>query len=110
MEDVKFQIELYAEPSGKYPFEKWFDGLKDRKGKFIIATRLNRVMLGNLGDYKSVGQGVYELRFAYGPGYRIYFGKEEERIIVLLAGGDKSTQAADVKRAHKYWMRYMENL
>lgn len=108
MDDKLIQIELYEEPSGNCPYENWFDGLKDRKSRFVISNRLNRVMLGNFGDHKSVGQGVYELRIAYGSGYRIYFGMEGKRLIILLVGGDKGTQARDIKKARQYWVQYKE--
>ena len=71
-----------------------------------IRARLDRVEEGNLGDYKSVGEGVFELRIDYGSGYRIYFGQEGSRIIILLCGGDKSTQAQDIRKAQEYWEDY----
>jgi putative addiction module killer protein len=80
--------------------------LRDIKAKTKIAQRLNRLNLGNLGDYKSVGGGVYELRIDYGSGYRIYFGQIGTTIILLLCGGDKRTQAKDIEIAQKYWQDY----
>ncbi|WP_202741474.1 type II toxin-antitoxin system RelE/ParE family toxin [Acinetobacter sp. 'aerobic (ED)'] len=80
-------------------YDDWFDSLKDTLGKARINARLRRVQLGNLGDVEPVGENVSELRFFFGPGYRIYFIERGEEIIVLLAGGDKSTQQADVKKA-----------
>ncbi len=80
-------------------FIKWFEKLKDRKARAKIAVRIRRVSLGNLGDVKSVGGGISELRIDHGPGYRIYFTQRGSQLIILLAGGDKTTQADDIKKA-----------
>ena len=80
-------------------FRKWFESLRDLNARFRIAARIRRVSLGNLGDVKSVGEGVSELRVTYGPGYRIYFVRQGDTVIVLLAGGDKSTQKRDIEHA-----------
>ena len=80
-------------------FEKWMSVLKDIKGKIAIARRIERMSQGNFGDAKSVGDSVSELRIHVGPGYRVYFTKFEEKLIVLLIGGDKSTQSKDITKA-----------
>jgi putative addiction module killer protein len=80
-------------------FDKWFSGLRDRQAKARIAARIDRLSLGNAGDVKPVGSGVSEMRIDYGPGYRVYFTQRGPIIIVILCGGDKRTQAADIKRA-----------
>ncbi len=80
-------------------FHRWLDELNDSMARLRIAARLRIVEQGSLGDWKSVGGGVSELRVNYGPGYRLYFTRHGEEVIVLLAGGDKRTQAADIKRA-----------
>ena len=80
-------------------FQKWRMGLKDRQALGLIASRLDRLAFGHAGDVEPVGQGISELRIHYGPGYRIYFRKSGNTIIVLLCGGDKSTQAKDIKAA-----------
>jgi putative addiction module killer protein len=80
-------------------FIAWFDGLKDRHARARIAARLRRLSLGNPGDAKPVGSGVSELRIDYGPGYRVYFTRRGEILIVLLCGGDKRTQDRDIVRA-----------
>ena len=80
-------------------FDRWFSGLKDRQAKSRIAARIDRLSLGNPGDVKPVGSGVSEMRIDYGPGYRVYFTQRGPIIIVILCGGDKRTQAADIKRA-----------
>ncbi len=80
-------------------FIEWFGALKDRTARLRIAARIRIVEQGSLGDWKSVGDGVSELRVDYGPGYRLYFTRRGERVVVLLAGGGKRTQAADIKAA-----------
>ncbi|MBL0730738.1 type II toxin-antitoxin system RelE/ParE family toxin [Piscinibacter sp. HJYY11] len=82
-------------------FQDWLDGLKDIKAQLRIVARLRLAEAGNLGDWKSVGGEVSEMRVAFGPGYRLYFTKRQNILIVMLAGGDKSTQARDIKRAQK---------
>lgn len=80
-------------------FSKWLLKLKDIQGKVSIIRRLNRVKLGNFGDFKSLGDDIFELRIKTGPGYRIYFMNKGEKIVFLLLGGDKSTQIKDIKKA-----------
>ena len=81
-------------------YATWFDGLRDVRARARINLRLRRVSLGNLGDVKQLG-GVAELRIDYGPGYRVYFARRGPALVLLLAGGDKSTQAADITRARE---------
>ncbi len=80
-------------------FRKWREKLKDKRALAAIALRLSRLAYGHTGDAEPVGQGISELRIHYGPGYRVYFQKRENTIIILLCGGDKSTQAKDIKTA-----------
>ena len=80
-------------------FTKWFDGLKDRRAKARIQARIDRVEMGNFGDVAPVGGGVSELRIFYSPGYRIYFIQRGSVVVILLSGGDKSTQTSDIARA-----------
>jgi len=82
-------------------FSKWFEKLKDKTARAKIAVRIRRISLGNIGDVKPVGEGISELRLNYGPGYRVYFAQRGSQLIVLLAGGDKTTQSADIKKAKK---------
>jgi putative addiction module killer protein len=82
-------------------YRKWFDKLKVRNARTKIDIRLRRLSLGNYGDVKSVGEGVSELRIDYGAGYRVYFTKKGARLIILLAGGDKTTQTDDIEKAKR---------
>ncbi len=82
-------------------FDKWFKELRDRKAVLAITARLDRARLGNLGDVEPVGDGVSEMRIFLGPGYRLYFTILGNKIIVMLCGGDKSTQKKDIKKAKK---------
>lgn len=99
-------IELYVTPDGKTPFTNWLEALKNTKARAKIRVRLDRLRLGNLGDCHPVGVGVSELRIDFGPGYRVYFGQEGNKKIILLCGGDKSTQETDIKKAQAYWADY----
>ena len=88
-------------------FAKWLKRLKDSDAKSRINLRIRRIILtGNLGDYKPVGDGVYELRVDYGPGYRVYFAQRGKEILLLLIGGDKSSQQRDIKKAKELNEQY----
>lgn len=78
-------------------FARWLDGLRDIRARVRIQIRIERLASGNAGDVRPVGEGVSEMRIDYGPGYRVYFTKRGREVVVLLAGGDKRTQAADIK-------------
>lgn len=80
-------------------FEAWLGGLRDVRARVSVARRIERIAAGNLGDVKSVGDGVFELRVDVGPGYRVYFVQRDGRLVVVLAGGDKSSQTRDIQRA-----------
>ena len=84
------QTDLYA---------RWFDGLRDRQARARILVRVRRLSLGNPGDVRPVGKGVSEMRIDYGPGYLVYFVSPAEQLMILLAGGDKQSQARDIKAA-----------
>lgn len=103
------QIELleYVTDDGRNPFREWLEGLRDRRVRAKIRVRLNRIRLGNFGDSKRVGQGISELRIPHGPGYHVYFGRQGNRVVVLLYGGDKKTQSGDIKLAQAYWRGYL---
>lgn len=80
-------------------FAKWMTGLRDRRARAKIAARIDRLAFGNTGDVAPVGEGVSELRIHHGPGYRVYFVRRGQTLILLLCGGDKGTQAKDIKAA-----------
>ena len=103
------EIELLLYRRGRStPFSDWLASLMDARAVGIVRARLNRIRLGNFGDCKSVGGGVEELRIDFGPGYRIYYGREGRLVVILLCGGSKGTQARDILRAQKYWKEYLD--
>jgi len=105
----KIVVELYEDRNGKCPYLKWFDKLKNKRDAARIEYRIRRLESdGNFGTVESIGDGVYEFKFYFGPGYRAYFGKENDRFIILLIGGDKGTQKRDIEKAKEYWSDYQE--
>lgn len=103
METYPYTIEYYLTEANKKPCKEWLDGLKDIAGRQKIRIRLDKVTLGNLGDNRSVGDGVYELKIDYGPGYRVYYALDSKTVILLLFGGDKSSQKNDIEKAKLHW-------
>jgi putative addiction module killer protein len=101
-------ILIYETSDGKRPFSEWLTNLKDRRARAKIRARLNRVQLGNLGDCKSVGDGVSELRVNFGPGYRVYLGQRGTELVILLCGGDKGSQSRDIEKAKELWKEYKD--
>jgi putative addiction module killer protein len=98
-------VVIYETEIGKAPYQEWFDRL-EKRDKFIIDARITRLRQGNLGTFRSVGKGVKELKVDYGPGYRIYFGEDGNKIVVLLCAGDKGSQDRDIERAQQFWVDY----
>ena len=103
------RIQIYRAPNDQAPFTEWLKSLQDGRTRKRIQNRVARIESGNLGDHKPVGDGVFELRLHFGPGYRIYFGEVDNTIILLLCGGDKSSQNGDIDRAKAYWQEYKES-
>ncbi len=103
MESFPFTISYYLTKTGRKPFKEWLDGLKDIVARQKVRVRLDRVRLGNLGKNRSVGAGVYEIKIDYGPGYRVYYGLDTKTVVLLLLGGDKSSQKKDITMAQTYW-------
>ena len=102
------KIEAYRIQNGQVPFTEWFDSIRDKRAQTRIEARLILLEQGNFGDYRSVGNGVFELRIHVGAGYRVYFGEVDNTIVLLLCGGDKSSQRRDIARAKTYWREYKE--
>ena len=101
-------LKVYSTSAGRQPFNEWKSSL-DKIANSIVSIRISRIRAENFGDYKRIQgcKGIFELRIAHGPGYRIYFGKSGSKIVVLLAGGDKGSQLRDIERAKKYWLDYL---
>jgi putative addiction module killer protein len=99
------RITEYLDASGKSPFGGWFNGL-DAQAAVKVTVALTRIGQGNLSNTKSVGSGVAEYRIDFGPGYRIYFGREGDEIVILLAGGTKRRQQDDIRSAIERWQDY----
>ena len=106
---IEREIKKLELQNGLVPFDEWFDALHDRKMQAAVDARLTRVRAGNFGDCKSVGGGVFELRIALGPGLRVYYGLQGQRVVILLGGGDKSTQARDIRRAQQLWQQFTKH-
>ena len=97
------EIKIYADAQGYAPFEQWLNQLPDRLARANIRARLTRLEAGNFGDCKPIAEGVWELRIDWGPGYRVYYAQAGKRLVLLLAGGDKRTQQADISAALANW-------
>jgi putative addiction module killer protein len=108
MEAIPRDIQRYVTSDGDIPFDDWLASLRSLKTQAKIDARLQRVALGNLGDTRFVGEGVHELKIDYGPGYRVYFGQVDTIVVLLLCGGDKSSQNQDITTAKQYWKAYQE--
>ena len=97
-------IRRYQRADGAVPLTEWLSDLRDARARAKLETRFRRVSLGIFGDIKPVGEGVLELREDVGPGYRVYMGRHGAALVILLCGGDKRSQDADIKRAKEYWL------
>jgi len=102
------EIRIFRHKDGSVPYEIWFGALRDKRAKAKILVRLDRLKAGSLGDVKPVGRGVSELRIKEGKGYRIYFGQQGNKVVILLCGGDKPSQQNDIKQAKKFWREFNE--
>ena len=97
------EVFRYQADDAKEPFTDWLQSLRNKQAKARILVRLKRLEAGNFGDCNPVGDGVQELREHHGAGYRVYFGRHGQMVVVLLCGGSKQTQSADIKAAKAYW-------
>lgn len=108
MEGRPRHLRLYVTGTGKVPFDTWLEKLPDRTARAKIRIRLERLEDGNVGQSASIGHGVIELKINYGPGYRVYIGQDGPVTVILLCGGDKSTQRQDIRTAQEYWAEYQQ--
>jgi putative addiction module killer protein len=97
------ELRRYQLSDERIPVSEWLSSLRDRRARAQIEVRLRRVSSGNLGDTKPVGDGVSELRVDVGGGYRVYYGKHGQALVILLCGGDKGSQQSDIALAKTYW-------
>ncbi|PSN12905.1 addiction module killer protein [filamentous cyanobacterium CCT1] len=107
MSKKQWTLQKYVSSAGDCLFDEWFESL-DAQTQARIDARLDRVSLGNFGDCKSVGEGVYELRFFFGPGYRIYYGLAGKQVVLLVVGGDKKSQNKDISMAQRLWAAFQQ--
>jgi putative addiction module killer protein len=105
---MSIDILKYETVDGCIPLDEWLASLRDRRAKARILIRLDRLELGLEGHWRSVGEGIRELKISEGKGYRVYYAWDGPKIILLLCGGDKSTQNADIENARTYWRNYNE--
>jgi putative addiction module killer protein len=103
----RFTVREYVDVDGRCPFRDWLLKLAVEV-RARIQLRILRFESGNLGDYKSVGAGVFEARFQFGPGYRVYFALDGVKVVLLLVGGDKSSQSSDIRKARQFYAEYQE--
>jgi putative addiction module killer protein len=99
------ELRYYLGADGRGPFARWFDDLDTDAAAKVVRT-LARIEQGNLSNAKSVGEGVHEYKIDFGPGYRVYFGRDGDRLVILLAGGTKKRQQRDIETARAYWRDY----
>lgn len=106
---IEQEVRVYARSDGSEPFTEWLRQLRDRVVRNRIRQRIARVRLGNFGDARSVGGGVHEFRVQFGPGFRVYFGREGDAVVILLCGGDNGSQKRDIEFARDFWRDYKES-
>ena len=102
------EIIIYSDEHDNEPYSDWIKGIKDQTIFNRIIKRIVRLQAGHYGDCASVGEGVLELRLFFGAGYRIYFGEDDDNLVILLCGGDKDSQKKDIPTAKKYWKDYKD--
>ena len=103
-----YEVFVFQDREGKSSYLAWLD-LLDWKTQERILNRVSRCQRGQFGDFKALDSSLYEMRLFFGPGYRVYFGEHQGRLILLLTGGDKSTQRKDIAKAKELWRIYMED-
>ena len=100
------ELRKYRNVQGQVPFDEWFSALRDRRAQRRIQVRIDRLAVGLEGDWKPVGEGIRELRVLEGSGYRVYYAWDGDALVLLLCGGDKSTQSSDIAKAREFWRDY----
>ena len=98
-----FDLLDYQMADGRDPFKEWLANLADRQARARVAVRVQRMAAGNFGEHKPLSDGVWELRIDHGPGYRVYYAQAGQRVLLVLIGGDKRRQQADIETAVRYW-------
>ena len=106
MDAKECELREYLKEDGSNPFQEWLSALKDVPTRARIRVRLNRIRTGNLGDCRSLGDGVHEFKISFGPGYRVYFGNDGPTVVLLLCAGEKKRQSRDIETAKRYWLDY----
>jgi len=102
------QVRIFRTSDRREPFSDWLGKLRDARARQQVQARIARLRLGKLGDVKPIGEGVSELRIDHGPGYRVYFGQDGPVLVILLCGGEKRTQATDIRSAKAFWAQYKQ--
>lgn len=101
-------VDYYRTPAGNAPAQEWLSAIKDKLTQAILYKRIRQAGLGQFGRTRNVGDGVWELKIDYGPGYRVYYGIQGDELILILMAGSKRTQTADIKKARAYWIEWKE--
>lgn len=101
-------VEVYVQADGTTPIAEWLEGMRDRHGLYQIEVRIRRLELGNPGKYRTLTDGIFEMKIDHGPGYRVYFARRGATAVLLLCGGDKSTQDVNIKTATLYWEDFQQ--
>lgn len=101
-------VDYYRTTTGKAPAQEWLSAIKDKLTQAILYKRIRQAGLGQFGKTRNVGDGVWELKIDYGPGYRVYYGIHGDELILILMAGSKRTQMADIKKARAYWIEWKE--
>lgn len=96
----------YRTLEDRFPYREWVESIPDKAARAAVLARVDRLAFGTFGDWKAVGEGVCELRVHLGAGYRVYFGRDGKTVVILLCGGEKRSQDADIRRAKRYWKDY----
>ena len=103
---MSYRINEYTNERGSSPYAEWLESVRDKRARAKVIMQVDRMESGLFGDSQSIGDGLSELRIHYGPGYRVYYCRENQDTFLVLCGGNKSTQSSDIKRAKAYWQEH----